>query len=222
MSSVILTCSTMREYVDAAQRSMGTNMDVVEVDRIYHVEPANMKKIVAAALAQLPPQVDTVLVGMGFCGGVWDQVVSTRRIVIPRADDCCTILLHTGDGYNPNLKEPGHLYIYDRNPEDYSARSLMSDYSQADETFGGLDRDTLFHMWFDNYHTMDIIDTGLLDVYSEEYATVAQNCADQIGAGLDYVPGSNRILEKLVSGRWDEQFLVAEPGHQIRHRDFFE
>ena len=45
--------------------------------------------------------------------------------------------------------------------------------------------------------------------------------ADMIHAALDYVQGSNRILEKLVSGEWDEQFLVAEPGHLIRHGDFF-
>lgn len=43
-----------------------------------------------------------------------------------------------------------------------------------------------------------------------------------IHAALDYVQGSNRILEKLVSGEWDEQFLVAEPGHLIRHGDFSE
>ena len=39
---------------------------------------------------------------------------------------------------------------------------------------------------------------------------------------LDYVQGSNLMLEKLVGGRWDRQFLVAEPGHLIRHGDFFE
>mgnify|MGYP001153213568 CR=1 FL=1 len=49
----------------------------------------------------------------------------------------------------------------------------------------------------------------------------AQKNADMIHAALDYVQGSNRILEKLVSGEWDEQFLVAEPGHLIRHGDFF-
>ena len=60
-------------------------------------------------------------------------------------------------------------------------------------------------------------------IYSYElaYAEQAQKNADMIHAALDYVQGSNRILEKLVSGEWDEQFLVAEPGHLIRHGDFF-
>lgn len=42
------------------------------------------------------------------------------------------------------------------------------------------------------------------------------------GGALDYVQGSNQTLEKLVGGRWDRQFLVAEPGHLIWHTDFFE
>lgn len=49
----------------------------------------------------------------------------------------------------------------------------------------------------------------------------AQKNADVMNVALDYVEGSNLLLEKLVSGRWDEQFLVAEPGHLIRHGDFF-
>ena len=37
---------------------------------------------------------------------------------------------------------------------------------------------------------------------------------------LDYVPGSNRILEKLVSGKWDEQFVIFEKGETIGLKNF--
>jgi len=39
--------------------------------------------------------------------------------------------------------------------------------------------------------------------------------ADRIDVSLDYVEGSNRILEKLASGQWDEPFIVVEPGRTI-------
>ena len=65
-------------------------------------------------------------------------------------------------------------------------------------------------------------DTGLNDCYSEDYVAKAQKNADVMDVTLDYVEGSNHLLEKLVEGRWDDQFLVAEPGHLIRHGDFFE
>ena len=85
-----------------------------------------------------------------------------------------------------------------------------------------MNKEFLFEMWFHNYRNMDIIDTGLNDCYSESYAQAAQDEADKVDAALDYVPGSIRMLEKLVSGRWDSQFLVAEPGQLIKHGDFFE
>lgn len=47
-----------------------------------------------------------------------------------------------------------------------------------------------------------------------------QENADLIRCILDYVPGSNRILEKLVSGKWDEQFVIFEKGETIGLKKF--
>ena len=47
-----------------------------------------------------------------------------------------------------------------------------------------------------------------------------QENADLVRCILDYVPGSNRILEKLVSGRWDGQFVVKMPGDTVKKEDF--
>lgn len=47
-----------------------------------------------------------------------------------------------------------------------------------------------------------------------------QENADLIRCILDYVPGSNRILEKLVSGKWDEQFVIFEKGETIGFKNF--
>ena len=221
MDTVVLTCSSLKEFVDAAQQKVGTDYEVYVIDRLYHVEPEKMKEVVAECISRLPEEADTILVAMGFCGGVWDHVSFDRRIVIPRVDDCVSLLLHTDDAYHSNLKEPGHLYLYENRPEDFSALSLMRDYSGVVPELAGIDKDFLFHMWFYNYRYMDIIDTGMNDCYSVDYVQAAQENADMINASLGYVQGSVRILEKLLSGNWDEQFLVAKPGHVIRHGDFF-
>ena len=196
--TVILTCSSLERYVKRAQEKMHTNYPIIVIDRIYHVEPATMKTVIWQELEKRKRKPDTILAAMGFCGGVWDQVRAQVRTVIPRVDDCVSLLLATDDRYIPNRKESGHLYLYEDEPEKFSVLSLLKDYRKASKEFQGLDEETLFHMWFDQYYFLDMIH-----------------------AALDYVQGSNRILEKLVSGEWDEQFLVAEPGHLIRHGDFF-
>ena len=221
MKTVILTCSSLYDYVADAQKKMNTSFDVVSIDKSGHNDPEKMKETVKEAIDKMGDDVDTVLVAMAFCGGTWDHVSFDKKIVIPRCDDCVSILLQKGDEYIPNLKEMGHLYLYEMKPEDFSALYLVKGVPKTDNELSGLDPDFLRHMMFDNYHYVDIIDTGLNNCYDEHYVELAQENADQINAVLGYVEGSNHLLEKLVSGKWDEQFLVAEPMHIIKHSDFF-
>ncbi len=218
MGWVVLSCSSLKDYIEAAQKACGTEIPVVYLDKKYHAEPADMKQCILKEERKLPAEVDTVLVAMGFCGGAWDHVTCSRRVVIPRVDDCVSLLLQKTDEYNPNLKKTGHLYMVEKDPEDFSFEKMFADQTDIPD---GMSREMLFHMYFDSYKWLDIVDTGLTDCYSETYVMKAQEIADSVDASLDYVEGGNYLLEKLVSGKWDEQFLVAEPGHLIRHSDFF-
>ena len=257
--NVILTCSSLKDHIDAAQAAMGTSWPVVVVDRSHHVEPAEMKQVVSEAIARIMQEYSgsksvrsgqrstesnagrqgadnkagpqgagnsaeplTVLVSMGFCGGTWDHVSFPCRVVIPRADDCISIMLTSDDKLIPNRKEIGHLYLYEKDPADFSALKMLRDGGTAEESYRNMSREDLFRYWFGNYHAMDIIDTGLNPCYEESYVEAAQKEADAINAQLGYAQGSNHLLEKLVSGRWDEQFIVAEPGKLIKHSDFFD
>ena len=83
------------------------------------------------------------------------------------------------------------------------------------DQYGEKKGNRLFRAFFHSYHHADIIDTGVYDCRSEEYLARAQMQADMIHSELSTVPGSNILLEKLVSGRWDEQFVVVEPGQTI-------
>ena len=48
-------------------------------------------------------------------------------MVIPRVDDCVSMLLTKDDVYCANRKEIGLMYLYDDNPGDYMAFGLMRD-----------------------------------------------------------------------------------------------
>lgn len=53
--------------------------------------------------------VDTILVAMGHCGGSWDGVKAPCRLVIPKIDECVSLLLQNTDEIKSDLKEPGHV-----------------------------------------------------------------------------------------------------------------
>ena len=111
MSTVILSCTTLLEYVQQAQKICGTDFPIIELNRQYHIEPSKMKKHILQTLSSLPSDVDTVLVAMGFCGGSWQDVSCSKTLVIPRVADCVALTLTTPEQYAPDLKEPGHMYL---------------------------------------------------------------------------------------------------------------
>lgn len=218
MNAVILSCQTLTAYVQKAQEACGTDFPVIELDRQYHVEQEKMRRHIMETLQQLPDEIDTVLVAMGFCGGSWQDVSCAKTIVLPRIADCVALSLTTPEQYAPDLKEPGHMYLFGDGETGFSVTAI---YDNLYQEHGKVMADIIFNQYFENYYHLDIIDNGLYDCYDPEYVAKAQGEADRIHAQLDFVPGSNLLLEKLVSGVWDHQFLVVAPGVNITQSLFF-
>ena len=72
--TVILSCSSLKDYVEAAQRAVGTAFPVIYLNRVYHRDPQEMREHVLEELGRLPEDVGTVLVSMAFAvarGRTW-------------------------------------------------------------------------------------------------------------------------------------------------------
>lgn len=214
MSIGVLACESMVDYVRAAQKRLNTAYPVFVLHYGSTENPVQMQLHITQATAQMPEEIDTLLVAMGFCGGSWNQVTAERRMVIPRVDDCVSILLNDGRRHRPNPKKMGHLYVTEWQPQSTCKRLCQQ--------CPRWKADANYPRWFANHSRMDIVDTGTFDCYSEDYVEEAQRCADSMNCTLGYVSGSNLLMEKLIGGQWDDQFIVAEPGQRISHKDFFQ
>ena len=208
----ILGCTSLQDYIAYTQQKLGTNYPVRLLPRIYHRDPAEMREHVLQALAELPPDAETVLVAMGFCGGSWDRVQAPCRLVMPRIDDCISLLLTTTDQAAFDRKEPGHLYVKDKDPGKTSFRKIFAVMTtdKDKETKARYHRD-----WQRYYHEIDIIETEINDSRRPEYVAEVKADADWLEAEMAYVPGGTHLLEKLLTGQWDEQFLVLEAGQPV-------
>ena len=207
--TVILSCTSLKDYVELTQKKLNTDYPVIYLSRLYHRDPAEMREHVISALEGLDPEVETVLVSMGFCGGSWDKVKVPCRVVIPRIDDCISLLLQTTDEAVSNLKKQDHLYVKDKNPDKENFKSIF------DHLTKDIDEETKkrYHEdWMRYYREIDIIETEINDARRPEYAAKVKADADWLQAEMAYVPGGTHLLEKLISGNWDEQFLVFELG----------
>ena len=205
----IICCDSLGSHLEVAQVKMGTNFPVYSLDRALHSQPKNMRQRLIDVLTALPESITTVLIAMGYCGGSLDNICARQRLVIPNLDDCITMLLTKTDAQEGNLKQRGHMYFRDSECGGVNVQRMLDNLRRE----YGMERGTgIFGMWFADYTHADIIDTGVFDCYEESYVESIQKQADLIRCELDYVEGSNRILEKLVSGQWDEQFLIVPPG----------
>ena len=213
---VILACRNLKLHLEKAQKTMGTDIPVIELDTSLHKEPEKMREKILEEIAGIPEEYDEILVAMGFCGGSWKDVSVDRTIVMPKVDDCITMLLTLSDEPKANLKHSGVMYLTDNRDDEMTIpgirRSLIDKYGEK----RGL---LVFNMWFDSYTKIAPIDTGAYDSYDEAFEEYARESAELIGGTVEHVPGSNRILEKLVSGQWDEQFFVLRPGETVFDED---
>ena len=217
MNIGILACSALEDYVRSAQEKMKTNYPIVEVDRNYHDRPKILREMVKEGLAKFPEEVDTVLVAMGACGNCWDGISWKTRLVIPRMDDCVTILLHTGDKWYPNLKKAGHLYQIDEEDDHFSICAM---YEKIAAKYGEKKARKILDRMFGSYTNVDIVDAGIFDCHKDDYVARVKRDAEFINVPLGFVEGSNHIMEKLVAGNWDDQFMIVEPETVIEAGDF--
>ena len=211
-NTVILACTSLKDYVEEAQKRLGTNIKAIYNSRIYHRDPKEMREHIIEKLDKLPEGTDTVLVCMGYCGGSWEGVAKNScRIVLPRIGDCVSLVMQLTDEPKSNLRTPGHFYVRDKNPSKESIKAIF-DHMADDQDLDQETRDKYHKHWQDMYEEIDIIDTPINDARSQEYYDKVKADADWLDARVDYVMGGTYMIEKLIRGDWDDQFLVLEPG----------
>ena len=69
-----------------------------------------------------------------------------------------------------------------------------------------------------NYKCLAYVDTGSED--QERYMRFAKKAAERLHLGYQDIRGSNQFIKKILNGPWDDEFIVAPPGHIISLDDF--
>lgn len=218
MSTVVIACSSLAKEILNAQKKLNTNYPVYYLDRKYHINPSEMRQEIIKTLNSLDKEVDTVLVVMGFCGGSWEDIQTDKKVIIPHVDDCISLLLHTDDTPKINMKEIGHFYYRELNNKSNSLETMKENLCKK---IGEKEGEELFKKWFSSINNLDIIDTGTYDSYDKNHLEQIYKDSKLIDAQVEYVKGSNIIIEKLFSKKWDNQFFILEKGKKLLKNDFF-
>jgi hypothetical protein len=198
-----------------------------------HLQPDRLRETLQSridAAGQSAKQYDAILLLYGLCGNATVGLRAGKtRLVIPRAHDCCTILLgskqrfqeHFGDNPSRAFGSVGYL-----ERGSYFVRTDLGDgqihygdqYAALVEQYG---EDNARYIWETMYPReleeqnnqvafIDIPETAQLGAeqrFREKAAAEGKECL--------HVEGSLDLIRKLLNGDWDaDDFLIVGPGER--------
>ncbi len=214
MKLKVFACSTL---ADEIQKILPPNIALELLPYALHREPQKLQNELQQRI-DADTEHDTLLFGYGLCSyGVVNLHSERHTLVIPRVHDCISILMGSRQIYDIEFqKSPGSIYL-SKGWIDQGAEPL-AEFKRYAETFGDENAQWMIDTQYSNYKRVVFIDTEVGN--SEELANYSSEVAKYIKVDYQEQQGSSRLLEKLIQGDWDQEFVVTPPGRMVMQRDF--
>jgi Protein of unknown function (DUF1638) len=195
------------------------------------IAPMMRERVQDAIDAGESERYDAVLLGYGLCGlGLAGIAARTTQVVMPRAHDCITVLLGSRKRYSEHaLANPGTYFLssgwIERNgtPEsEWQLTPLISSgpavvYEDLVTKYG---EDNAKFLWTElcgppkHYSSIAFIPMGVEP--ADQFRRTAQERAERNGKKYVELKGDLSLLERLLNGPWNEDFLTLQPGESLR------
>jgi hypothetical protein len=211
----VIACATVLEEI-LPMLPAGMTYEVLDFG--LHLHPENLRATLQAAIDAASAEADTILLGYGLCSlAVVGLKATNCTLVVPRVDDCIAIFLGSRAAYKAQSSgEPGTYYLTKGWIE--VSDTPFEEHKRLIERYGQERADRMIKLMLKNYTRLAFIDTGHYD--QAHYRAYACRTAEQFGLRYEEIPGSNVLIQKLLFGPWDDDFVVAQPGQTISYADF--
>ncbi len=211
----VIACATV---IEEMLPLMPPGMVHEVLDFGLHLKPENLKKTLQEAIDKSSADFDTIILGYGLCSlAVVGLTARDCAVIVPRVDDCIAIFLGSKDAYSAQAsKEPGTYYLTKGWIE--VSDTPFEEHKRLVEKYGQEKANYIMGIMLKHYKRLAYIDTGQQD--QERYLEYARLTAQKFNLRFEEIPGSDALIHKLLFGPWDDEILVAPPGHTIAYTDF--
>ena len=172
---------------------------------------------------------DAILLLFGLCGNATVGLrARATRLVIPRAHDCCTLLLgsrarfaeHFGDAPSTPFSSAGYLERGDyflRTGDDGGTGVQIGDaYQELVGKFGEEDAKFIWAEMHPDHGNEKAVFIDLPQTRHLDFAAKFEAKAKAAGKQPVRLDGDIRLIENLLQGKWDEkEYLVVPPANAI-------
>lgn len=205
MKTVILACNTIRDELEKAAAETNCPHEFVWVESGLHLVPESLRRRLQEELDKISG-VNRVLLAFGFCGNAVVGLKSgAYRLVIPRVDDCITLLL--GSKENRERWKGGTYFLTKGWLE--GEFNIWKEYQSVLARYGPKRTERVYRVMLAHYKFLGLIDTGAFDVPG--LIPQVQEIAAALKLELLILPGTDGYLKRFLAGPWDADNFVTVP-----------
>lgn len=221
---VVISCAVFQHLLEEMlAEELGA--DVTFLDYGLHLVPKNLKATVQESINSVDKP-SLIVLGYGLCGnGLHDIEAGPHTLLVPRTDDCISILMGSYETYvNEFQNNPGTYYLTKGWLE--SGSDPLKEYHNLVEKYGSETAEWLMDEQYRNYKRLVLIAHNQEDLisYRPRALEVAKYC-ERWGMEYSELLGSDAYVSGLVKAistleKSNDDFLVIPPGGQIQQSQF--
>ncbi len=206
--------------------------DVKFIPKGLHVNPKKMRNSLQEEIDNSDDEgYDAILLGFGLCGNVAEGLKARKTpLVIPRVHDCIAIFYGSNSRYIEEFSTNPGTYHYTSgsferkrlNDSNHGALGVDLDpdhekrFEEYKAKYGEENAEYLIAVekgWSKNYTRVVYFDLPEMKFLNYEERT--KGIAERKGLEFVIKDADMSILQRLLSGEWNDDFLIVRPGQSI-------
>ena len=213
--SKIIACKTMLEEMKPL---LPPDLESLSLESGLHLHPDKLRNALQALIDEITADTKIIILGYGLCSmGVIGLKAADSTLVVPQIDDCVAIFLGSRRAYKRELSEEPGTYFLSKGWIE-AGITLLDELKRMEQRYGKRRAEQLMERMLQQYRRLAFIDMGHQD--QEPYRQFSRRAAKKLNLYYQEIKGTPEFLKKMCNGPWDEEFVVAPPGHPIRLEDF--
>lgn len=217
MSSLIIACYTLEDEVNLVNKETGVDYPVIWIESGLHAYPDKLRDAIQDQIDKIA-NVEQLILVFGNCGNALTGIRSENaKIVIPRVDDCITLLLGSL-AKRMELTAEAATYFFTRGWI-INEMNIIKEYEHCIEKYGSKKAERIMKVILKNYKRLMLIDTGAYPM-DDDCLVKPKEMAAKFALEYQIETGTLDFLRRLITGPWDEDFIMLPPGTPLSLNDF--
>ncbi|WP_018590357.1 DUF1638 domain-containing protein [Terrisporobacter glycolicus] len=222
MKNLIIICDNLKDEVTLLSEKIVPNNNIkytsqiIYVDSKYHNMPEKLNLKLQEIIDE-NKEYETITLLYGQCGNATLGLKSDySKLILPKVSDCVSLYLG-GDEKRKKLKKSERTYFFTKKYME-NDNSLYNEIIKMKEKYGDKKTIKMYRMMMDNYEYIRIINTKAYDV--EDIMEKVKYLCNDLDLSYEIIDGDLSIMENVLLGIVDANFIVKDIGEEINNKDF--